>query len=142
MGGTPSLDDKKPVTTDPNIKILSEQLGIWHLQTTVEASFQLRKKLAAFYASIPLLFRLMSDIYRLAPSIFILYLLSNVWEGLQATILMDLSNRLLKIVSDYPHHLSVCLNIQVRLKSVLKMEIPIRVPSWSLLVFVYHLYVG
>lgn len=95
------VDEKKVAATlvDPNLRIVSEKLGTWDLHITMESSFNLQKKLAGVRASIPLLGRLLFDMYRLSPTFFIFFLLSNIWSGVETAFLMHMSNRLLTIVS-------------------------------------------
>lgn len=78
------------------------QIGIWRLWIEKKAGFDPREHLKNWTADVPVVLRLVSDVYTVAPGLCWLIGLVKVWSSVEPVVLLYLSSHLLKIVSpDY-----------------------------------------
>ncbi|KAF9552400.1 P-loop containing nucleoside triphosphate hydrolase protein [Agrocybe pediades] len=88
--------------TSSNITITEHQVGAWKFKladhSESSSSFNPVDKWNDFVSSIPLLRKLLRDVTSVAPGLFSLYLVCMVWQGVEGSIMMHLSNQLLKMI--------------------------------------------
>lgn len=94
------IDEKSPQVVEGKTGdlITSVQLGIWEVLTIQRSPFdpkQWRDDILTGYSQF---YRLLADMYRMDSRMFLLFIFSKAWEGVEGAILMHLSNRLLEIV--------------------------------------------
>jgi len=94
-----SDSEKKPLHANSNIKISTLQLGVWKVRVAGQSSgFGLQDQIQDIRSSLPILLRLATDIFTLAPGIVLAFLACQIWEGVEDAIEMHISNRLLRTV--------------------------------------------
>jgi len=96
-----SFDEEKPTSHDekkPQVEIEDFQLGVWHLRMEKEQLWNARKHWDSLWQAVPLFYRLSLDIYTISPRLFSLYLLTQVWQGIEDALQMHFSTRLLRAV--------------------------------------------
>lgn len=87
---------KSPTAQDA-LKMID--LGVYRVTIpALTGAWNPREQLNQIIAALPLFRRLAADIYALEPFLSILYLVSQLWEGLESALLLYLSSRLLKVV--------------------------------------------
>jgi hypothetical protein len=94
-----SNSEKKPLHANSNIKISTLQLGVWKVRVAAQSSgFGLQDQIQDLRSSFPILLRLATDIFTLAPGIVLAFLACQIWEGVEDAFEMHISNRLLRTV--------------------------------------------
>ena len=83
--------------TDPNITIENLRLGVWTLKIGKTSGHKLFQWWTDI-KSLPLFYRLCSDIFSLAPRLFTFFVLCVIWQGLEEALLMHFSSLLLRRV--------------------------------------------
>ncbi|KAF8967246.1 P-loop containing nucleoside triphosphate hydrolase protein [Flammula alnicola] len=116
-------EDEKKLVNNPHITIQELQLGIWTLKLDA-TSFHLRKHWADVKSAVPLVWRLTIDILGIAPFHFTAYILCQILKGIEDSLLLQLSNKLLRIVEagvaeGKPDGYAIILAILTRLLSTL-----------------------
>ncbi|KDR69213.1 hypothetical protein GALMADRAFT_256051 [Galerina marginata CBS 339.88] len=93
-------NEKKPTSTSEAEKVAFEelQLGVWYLKFTSGDSLDPRKHWDDLKSALPLFRRLTTEIFSVAPGLFTIYILCLVWQGVEDSLLMHLSNQLLRTV--------------------------------------------
>jgi len=85
-----------------NVQIKDYHLGVWHIKVAFpRGPFAGMHYLENIRTSIPLIRRLTMDIWALSPSLFILYLFCQFWEGIEEALLMQITGTLLRKVRKY-----------------------------------------
>ena len=93
----PPQDADKAQNTRPYIM---EHYGVWDIFFMKEGrSEAYQRRLGDIPNSIPYLRRLIQDIFSLNPTVFILFVLSQLWTSCQETVNMHFSSKILKAVS-------------------------------------------
>jgi hypothetical protein len=99
--------------TDSNIVIENIRLGVWNLKiakTSNHMSIQ-PEWWRDIKSVVPLFYRLCSDIFTLAPRLFIFFIFCQIWHGVEVALLMHFSNLLLQQVChdwlNFPWGLSI-----------------------------------
>ena len=95
--------EKEKSKTDSNITIENIRLGVWNLKiarTSDRMSIQ-PEWWKDIKSSVPLFYRLCSDIFTLAPRLFIFFIFYQIWHGVEGALLMHFSNLLLRQVCHY-----------------------------------------
>ena len=97
----PSQDEKMPPTDEKKTapKIDEYQFGIWRLMIQQDVMFDIRKLWESFLQGLPLFYQLSVEIWSIAPRLFTLFLLTQLWQGIEDALQMHFSTRLLKAVS-------------------------------------------
>ncbi|KAH9484595.1 ATP-dependent lipid A-core flippase [Psilocybe cubensis] len=93
-------DEKKPADLNEysNVRIDEFQLGVWRFKIATETGFNPQKYWEDVKVSLPLFFRLAVDVFTISPRLFTIYIVCQIWQGIEDTILLQLSNNLLKTV--------------------------------------------
>lgn len=94
---------KESPVVDPS-PLITVDLGVWRVTMAKEPRFDIKKRAKDFFSALPLIKTLATDIFKLEPTLFILFLISQAWSGIETAILLYLSSRFLRIVCA-----SVCL---------------------------------
>jgi hypothetical protein len=95
----PTTDLKKvDKKEDLDDLVSSLQLGVWQVLTVKGVPFDPKRWREEFVAGFSHFLRLVSEMYRLSPGMLVLFMLSKMWGGVEAAVLMHLSSRLLRIV--------------------------------------------
>lgn len=81
---------------DPRLVTL--ELGVWKVAMLKDPAVNLRKHINDLTTALPLFKRLAMEIYRIEPFLFLLYICSRFWAGIERALLLWLSSRLLQIV--------------------------------------------
>jgi hypothetical protein len=84
--------------THPNIIIENIKLGEWNFKIAKISGHMLIQWWRDIKSAVPLFYRLCSDIFTLAPRLFIFYILCQIWRGVEGALLMHFSNLLLRRV--------------------------------------------
>ncbi|KAF8876591.1 hypothetical protein BD779DRAFT_1475611, partial [Infundibulicybe gibba] len=95
------MHGKKPAKEDEPAPYSTLNVGVWKillLQEPPQYSKFIRRKYNGFASLVPLARRFLSDIYQLHPTLFVLVLLTQFCIGIEATVLLHLSNQLLYII--------------------------------------------
>ncbi|KAJ7596694.1 P-loop containing nucleoside triphosphate hydrolase protein [Mycena floridula] len=126
------VEKSKPPAA-PNPDLISVQLGVWKLTMLKEQSFQMKKHLKDLVSAIPLLKRLALQIYTLEPLLFVCFLASKFWSGVESAVMLYLSSRLLKIIeigltTGYPDKTAIIYAIVYRMFCVIGVAI---IDWWS-----------
>ena len=101
LEGTSVKDDvtDKLSTAVRDIDIKEFHLGVWHIKVALpKGRFAVKHYVDTIRSSIPLVRRLTMDIWALSPSLFILYLFCQFWNGVEEALLMQLTGTLLRKV--------------------------------------------
>ncbi|KAF8886866.1 P-loop containing nucleoside triphosphate hydrolase protein [Gymnopilus junonius] len=96
-------DEKTPKSTKeqvPRITITQLRLGVWNLKIAEETVFGLRKQWKDIKTALPLFRRLANDIFNVAPTLFIIFVLCQIWQGIEDSILLHFSNELLRSIEE------------------------------------------
>jgi len=64
-----------------------------------DVMFDIRKIWESFLQGLPLFYQLSVEIWSIAPRLFTLFLLTQLWQGIEDALQMHFSTRLLKAVS-------------------------------------------
>jgi hypothetical protein len=91
--------NEKPDSTEANLSTI--QLGVWGVLLQQESPLDFRKEWSDLFSTLPLIRRVVTEIYILDPSLFIFFIISKVWAGIESALLLYLSSRLLTIVSRF-----------------------------------------
>jgi hypothetical protein len=85
---------------DSNIIIENLRLGAWNLKIakTIQAGHKFDQWWTDIKSAVPLLYRLCSDIFSLAPRLFTLFVFCQIWRGIEDALLMHFSSLLLRRV--------------------------------------------
>lgn len=75
------------------------QLGVWRVLIEKELPFDPAARWRSFTDFLPLVRRLVVDVYKLGPGLFFMACFSQIWSYLEDILLLHLSNRILTIVS-------------------------------------------
>jgi len=82
-----------------DIDIKEFYLGVWHIKVAVpRGRLAVKHYVDSFRSSMPLIKRLVVDIWSLSPSLFIIYLFCKIWRGIEEALLMHLTGTLLRKV--------------------------------------------
>jgi len=100
---------EKSSQSQSNITITEHQLGAWKFKLADSSSFDPVNSWHEFVSAFPLLRRLVLDIWGIAPGLFALYVVCQIWEGIEGSIMMHLSNRLLQMVQYYFYSMIILL---------------------------------
>ena len=95
------LTDEKNKPTEekkPTPKIDEYQLGIWRLMIQQDVMFDIRRFWDSFLQGLPLFYQLSVEIWSIAPRLFTLFILTQLWHGIEDAFQMHFSTRLLKLV--------------------------------------------
>ncbi|KAF9010198.1 hypothetical protein BDQ17DRAFT_1006593 [Cyathus striatus] len=87
-----------PELTTNHVKIVTEQLGIWHLRSSEHGFYDFGKHWRDLVSVVPWFYRMAVDVYHLSPFLFIAFVVSMIWSGLESAILTHLSSQLLKVI--------------------------------------------
>ena len=79
--------------SNANIIIETVRLGIWKIRIAKTSH-----TLSQIKSAVPLLYRLCSDIFTLAPRLFTFFIFCKIWEGVNDSLLMHFSSLLLRRV--------------------------------------------
>ena len=97
------MDKKKCNTTAeaPNVpaSTSSIQLGVWRILLQKESPLDFQKQWSNLFSTISLIHRFATEIFHLGPWLFISFIVSKVWTGIESALLLYLSSRILTIVS-------------------------------------------
>jgi hypothetical protein len=104
---------------DSNIIIENLRLGIWNLKIAKPTGHKLVQWWTDIKSAVPLLYRLCSDIFSLAPRLFTLFLFCQIWKGVEDALSMYFSSLLLRrVCHDWlysPRKLSIqCMGSRLR----------------------------
>jgi hypothetical protein len=83
---------------DSNIVIENVRLGVWNLKIANTSGHMLIQWWRDIKSAIPLFYRLCSDIFTLAPRLFTLFILCQIWQGVEDALSMHFSSLLLRRV--------------------------------------------
>lgn len=95
---TPNTKEKDDAYS--NVKIEEMKLGVWTMKLASEPGFNPKAYWKSLKGDLPLLQRLALDIFSVSPWLFTVYIICQVWQGIEDSISLQLSNNLLKTVSD------------------------------------------
>jgi hypothetical protein len=87
--------EKENASTDSNVIIEDITLGVWKLKIAKASSNNLVQDIKS---AVPLLHRLCSDIFTMAPGLFIFFAFCQIWQGVGDAMLMHFSSALLRQV--------------------------------------------
>jgi len=88
--------NEKSDSNDTSISAI--QLGVWRVLLQEESSWDIRKHWRDLSSTLPLSRRLATEIFYLDPWLFIFFVVSKVWTGIESALLLYLSSRLLTII--------------------------------------------
>ena len=92
----------KPSGSACTIDIKEFHLGVWHIKVALpRGRFAVKHYIDTIRSSLPFVQRLTMDIWALAPSLLILYLVCQFWTGVEEALLLQLSGTLLRKVCEY-----------------------------------------
>ena len=91
---SPSKEGKEQL----RVKIEELQLGVWHVKIASDTAFGIQKQWDDVRAALPLYWRLMKDIFNVSPVLFTVFIACQLLHGIEDSLLMHLSNRLLRNV--------------------------------------------
>ncbi|KAK0440869.1 P-loop containing nucleoside triphosphate hydrolase protein [Desarmillaria tabescens] len=74
------------------------QLGVWKVSILKSTSFNFRKQFSDVKVALKYFWRLTIEVYTLAPVLATLYVLNELWSGVQGTLLLYLSSQILRII--------------------------------------------
>jgi hypothetical protein len=94
-----STDDKKVLPRSDAMVIESKQLGVWRLLWATNKGRRYSQYIEEFQVYTPYVIRLFLDVYGIAPRLFVFFVLSHVWAGVENALSMYLSTRILRAVS-------------------------------------------
>ena len=83
---------------DSNIVIENLRLGVWNLKIAKTTGFKIVQWWTDTKSAVPLLYRLCSDVFSLAPRLFTLFLFCQIWKGVEDALSMYFSSLLLRQV--------------------------------------------
>ena len=91
------LPPGKAKSAAPNIE--EYQLGVWLLRLDRDRLLGKGKLWDSIRKALPLYYNLILEIYRIAPRLFTLFILTQIWQGVEDALQMQFSSRVLKAVS-------------------------------------------
>lgn len=102
--------------TDSNIVIENLRLGVWNLKIAKTTGLKLVQWWTDIKSAVPLLYRLFSEVFSLAPRLFTLFLFCQIWKGVEDALSMYFSGLLLRqVCHDSPRKLPIqCLGSRLR----------------------------
>lgn len=103
----PKDDEKKPLTPEcekkddrhSGVRIEETKLGVWTMKLATEPGFNAMNYWKSLRGDLPLLRRLALDILNISPWLLTVYIICQIWQGIEDSISLQLSNNLLKTVS-------------------------------------------
>ncbi|KAJ3508580.1 hypothetical protein NLJ89_g5679 [Agrocybe chaxingu] len=101
MGSEKIARKSLPCDVDPNHNIRTFRLGVWVVRIANDPSLigiAGRKYYDDLKSTVPLLRQLATDVYGVAPGYFVLFLLCQLWQGIEDAVMMIFSNLLLTAV--------------------------------------------
>ncbi|KAJ2919899.1 hypothetical protein MD484_g561, partial [Candolleomyces efflorescens] len=93
-----STDDKKVAPGSDAVVIESKQLGVWRLLWATNKGRGLNQYIEEFKVYTPYVARLFLDVYAIAPRLFVCFILSRVWAGVENALSMYLSSKILRAI--------------------------------------------
>lgn len=98
MGPT---DEKKdlPSGSQDDVVIESKQLGVWRLLWVSDKGRPISQYIEEFRTFAPYVTLLFFEVYAVAPRLFMFFVMSRVWAGVEHALTMYLSTRILRAVS-------------------------------------------
>ena len=102
--------------TDSNFVIENLRLGVWNLKIAKTTGLKLVQWWTDIKSAVPLLYRLFSEVFSLAPRLFTLFLFCQIWKGVEDALSMYFSGLLLRhVCHDSPRKLPIqCLGSRLR----------------------------
>ncbi|KAF9552397.1 P-loop containing nucleoside triphosphate hydrolase protein [Agrocybe pediades] len=81
-------------------EIREYQYGVWKFKVAdySATSKSPRQRWNDFISSLPLLWRLVSDVFNVAPVLLVLYVLSEIWGGIDSTLMIHFANQILQTI--------------------------------------------
>ncbi|KAF8894755.1 P-loop containing nucleoside triphosphate hydrolase protein [Infundibulicybe gibba] len=96
--GQPTVVSSKPEKPPPSAgSVNRQQFGVWQILTLNEA-FSWRAVLGGFLSGLPLIKRIVLEVYHVAPGDCLRYMLAKLWSGVESALLVYFSTRLLRII--------------------------------------------
>ncbi len=74
------------------------QLGVWKVSLLKRAPLNFKKQLLDFKEAFGYFNRLAIDVYTLEPILATLFILNELWSGVQSALLLYLSSQMLRVV--------------------------------------------
>jgi hypothetical protein len=84
--------------TDSNIIIENIRLGVWNLKIAKTSGNMLIQWWRDINSAVPIIYRLFSDIFTLAPRLSTFFVFCKIWEGVEDALLTYFSSLLLRRV--------------------------------------------
>ncbi|TFK24505.1 P-loop containing nucleoside triphosphate hydrolase protein [Coprinopsis marcescibilis] len=92
-------EEENETTDFKDVVIEESQVGVYRvLVATVKGGFDLYKQFGFVYSALPLLHRLLADVYNQDRVLFTLYIVSRFWGSVENALLMQMSSDLLRTI--------------------------------------------
>ncbi len=91
-------DPKASLATGDERELESFQLGVWMVSILKSSPLNLRKQFLDLKDALRYFQRLATDVYTLEPMLMTLFVLNELWSGIQGALLLHLSSQILRMV--------------------------------------------
>lgn len=92
-------DGKGQEKETPALPILTTDMGVWRILTLEQSFFDFQEDWKSLKSTLPHMRQLFVDIFKLGPFLFAFTILARIWTSIEPVLLLQLSSRLLSIVS-------------------------------------------